>query len=419
MLTEVSIKAKIRHAPNSGRKQIVMKDAGPRGAGRLALVIRPMSERVSAEWYAVYFRGGRRETAKIGTYPEIPLAAARQKFRDEYMPAIVAGGNVKAASVVAMRRHGGTTVKALFEAYVKHLESRGATGAKQARHVLLDSRYNAADALGRDRLASSITPGEISAFLGTIFQRGKRTMAAQVRAYIGAAYSWACAAKNDYTSAIGGVDLGIDSNPVANIPADHGAIRQGTRALSAAEVRAFYLWLEQKAKASKAAIVLMLRLLTGQRGIEIQSMCAAGYSSAEAIYHWEKTKNGSPHTIPLPRRAVAILDSLAPNEHGLFFPHKRDPARGLAEDAAQYICREYIEESGCEHFCPRDIRRTWKTLAGRAGLSKELRDRLQNHSRADVSARHYDRYDYMAEKREGMAKWEAFFDDILAGRISD
>ncbi|MGL4712711.1 MAG: hypothetical protein ACRCWP_09180, partial [Shewanella sp.] len=54
----------------------------------------------------------------------------------------------------------------------------------------------------------------------------------------------------------------------------------------------------------------------------------------------------------------------------------------------------------------RDIRRTCKTLMGELGISKELRDRIQNHALNDVSSKHYDRYDYMPEKREAMRKWE-------------
>ena len=40
----------------------------------------------------------------------------------------------------------------------------------------------------------------------------------------------------------------------------------------------------------------------------------------------------------------------------------------------------------------RDLRRTWKTLAGKAGVPKEIRDRLQNHILQDVSSKSYDRW---------------------------
>jgi integrase len=64
----------------------------------------------------------------------------------------------------------------------------------------------------------------------------------------------------------------------------------------------------------------------------------------------------------------------------------------------------------------RDLRRTWKTLAGKAGVSKEIRDRLQNHTLQDVSSKHYDRWQYMPEKREGMKKWNAFVTALLASK---
>ena len=61
----------------------------------------------------------------------------------------------------------------------------------------------------------------------------------------------------------------------------------------------------------------------------------------------------------------------------------------------------------------RDLRRTWKTLAGQAGLSKEIRDRLQNHTLQDVSSKSYDRWNYMPEKRAAMKKWNAFVQAML------
>ena len=62
----------------------------------------------------------------------------------------------------------------------------------------------------------------------------------------------------------------------------------------------------------------------------------------------------------------------------------------------------------------RDLRRTWKTLAGKAGLSKEIRDRLQSHKLQDVSSKSYDRWNYMPEKRAAMAKWDKFARVLLS-----
>jgi hypothetical protein len=44
---------------------------------------------------------------------------------------------------------------------------------------------------------------------------------------------------------------------------------------------------------------------------------------------------------------------------------------------------------------------------GEIGLSKSIRDRLQNHALNDVSSKHYDRYEYLPEKRKALEAWES------------
>ena len=77
---------------------------------------------------------------------------------------------------------------------------------------------------------------------------------------------------------------------------------------------------------------------------------------------------------------------------------------------------EYCKYYEGEKFTPRDCRRTFKTLGGKAGISKELRDRIQNHVIQDVSSRHYDRYDYLVEKQNGLKVWNDFLDLIINPR---
>jgi hypothetical protein len=42
---------------------------------------------------------------------------------------------------------------------------------------------------------------------------------------------------------------------------------------------------------------------------------------------------------------------------------------------------------------------------GEIGIPKSIRDIIQNHNINDVSSKHYDRWDYMPEKREALEKW--------------
>ena len=56
-----------------------------------------------------------------------------------------------------------------------------------------------------------------------------------------------------------------------------------------------------------------------------------------------------------------------------------------------------------------------KTRMGELGIAKDVRDRLQNHAAMDVSAKHYDRYDYMVEKRAAAERWCDFLEVTISG----
>lgn len=417
MLTEAGIKAAIRKAQTSDKAQIVLKDGGARGTGRLALIVRQMAARVSSEWYAIYFRSGKRRLSKIGVYPSLGLSEARERFRREYEPTIAAGAEPKNQYARATNGKASGSVEALFEAYLATLENPQTHYL--ARRLLLDRGDSAANVIGRNRPAASITADDITPLLAAIYQRGKVTMASGMRAWLQAAFAYGVRSANDYTKQNNASPFGIKINPVTAIPSDPEAFRAGTRFLSPSEIRAFWQWCESGATSSQAVKILMLMVCLGQRVQEVARISADFYGEHEALITWPMTKNGRPHTIPLPRQAVKILSSITPNEKGLFFPGGGDSATPINYTSGGRVITQYIQETGASHFSPRDLRRTWKTLAGRAGVSKEVRDKLQNHARHDVSSKHYDRYDYIAEKRAGMKAWETFLAGVLTGKITD
>ena len=91
MITDAAIKKALREAPTSGKKSIELSDDGPRGGGRLKLVIRVTEKRVIAEWYAAWWSDGKSARAKIGAYPTLGLRDARQDFAVRCRPCIVKG----------------------------------------------------------------------------------------------------------------------------------------------------------------------------------------------------------------------------------------------------------------------------------------------------------------------------------------
>jgi len=125
------------------------------------------------------------------------------------------------------------------------------------------------------------------------------------------------------------------------------------------------------------------------------------------------------HVVPLCNIAMSVINSLheLTGEYDHLFTGryrgKLSNGKILHNAAIAGVIRAFCEQKGIDKFIARDIRRTFKTLAGKAGVSKELRDRLQNHALKDVSTRHYDRYDYLAEKWAGMKVWNDYLELIL------
>ena len=52
-----------------------------------------------------------------------------------------------------------------------------------------------------------------------------------------------------------------------------------------------------------------------------------------------------------------------------------------------------------------DLRRTAETQLARLGVSKDDRAQLLSHGLGGVQSRHYDRHEYMDEKRAALNKW--------------
>jgi integrase len=392
MTTESQIKAAMCAAAG-GKPRTELHDRGARGAGRLVLIVRWNGEAAapSAEFYACWYRDGRRLMSKLGSPPRFRLRT-RKRFREEFAPTISAGG--EPASAAARRRHRNSagTVAELFGAPTPPA-LRGPASARLIASITF--LIAAAESIGSCRPAAEVTPDDIVPHRSEIHECGSIVQAPTVRAYLSAAFADGMKAEHDYIRQDAGARWGLTSNPIAAIPVADGVSNPRNRFLAPAEVRTLWLWLEGYDVDSGLAAALRLMLATGQRSEEILRITAATYEPSRALLYWERSKNGLPHSIPLPYQAAKIIDGLHANAHGLFFPCSADPARPAPADRLRSVKRFREAQPEIPKFVPRDCRRSFKTLAGDAGVSKELRDRLQNHAKkSDVSTRHYDRYDY-------------------------
>ena len=226
-MTEGAIRQALKRAEKS-RKQESLTDGEGRGTGRLALILKPMPTRVTAEWMVQQWRDGKRTKSKIGSYPAMSLSEAREIFKRDFAEVIQKGSSIKIAGDA---RAG--TVADLFEAYVKNLKDAGKSSWSEAEKGL----NKIADVLGRKRLARDISPDDVLGVIRPIYDRGKPAMADHVRSYIRSAYSWGIKSEHDYRNA-SPRRFKLVNNPAAGIPTEPKVV--GTRWLDDNEYVTLY-----------------------------------------------------------------------------------------------------------------------------------------------------------------------------------
>ena len=67
-------------------------------------------------------------------------------------------------------------------------------------------------------------------------------------------------------------------------------------------------------------------------------------------------------------------------------------------------------------FDLRNIRRTCETMLPVLGISRDTRAQLLSRGISGVQAAHYDKHDYIDEKRNALVSWERRLDEIASGK---
>lgn len=417
MLNPRSIETALR---KPGRETLLIDGTGERGTGRLALRIRPHAGGARAEWLAVWWSRGRRRFGVVGRYPALSLRQARDLFAADWRPEIEAGRDPRRARRAAAAAG---SVEQLFTEYVAAMRALGRRSWPQVERALLTGSRCAAGVLGRETRAADVTPEAITDFLAGVYQRGSRTAADRYRAYLHAAFRWGSRSTHDYTRA--GEDgprteFGLRANPVAAVPRDTGANRARDRALSGDEVRVLWEAVDGPCFGLSTAPVIRLLLCTGQRVTDVLRAEGRDFDLQAGLWTIPGAKrkvDAGDHVVPLPAQALPIVRQLLEvRGEGLLFPHGTRPGAHVPDQTINRAISRWTARFGGTPLQARDLRRTWKTLAGEAGISKEVRDRLQGHALTDVSAVHYDRWSYLPEKRSAMLRWSAWLDGALSRR---
>jgi integrase len=223
----------------------------------------------------------------------------------------------------------------------------------------------------------------------------------------------------------------ITADPTAGLHPP-SAPKPRERVLSSDEIRWFWTATEsadaplQPGAPRPFSPLLRLLLLTGARLNEVSALKREELRE-DGTWHLPgmRTKNGRPHTVPLPPLARDLIASVSDGDTGLVFTTNRHtPISGWSRmkrrlDAAMLALarRERGPEAAIAPWRLHDLRRTCATGMAELGIAPHIVEAALNHvsgARAGVAGT-YNRAAYLDERRAALERWSQQVSGLVSG----
>ncbi len=367
---------------------------GSRGSG--VLVVKVKTTGVKELYYVRYIQQKIRRK-KLGNWPDMTLSDARLLCSE--------AGETDAS---------GGSLSLLLDSYVSKLKAEGAASHDDVKWSF--KKYVTEPHPEIAKLpATLVEPGHIKDILSKMIQAGVTTFTNRVRARLHAAFQHGLNQENNPREYLkDGIQFGLKHNPVAGVPVQKDWEKPGERALSVTELGVLWNLLPEELSIVTSELIKFLIATGGQRPTQLLTSDRSMYHKDYVLIRDAKGKAGerTAHAVPLNELALGCLERLSMITAKDAYPFS---GKDLTESIHTNSLSRAVSKLYSRHkkdfagpFTLRDIRRTCKTLMGVAGISKEIRDRIQGHAFSDVSSKHYDRYDYFKEKQAALDVWAAW-----------
>ncbi|MBT3844235.1 MAG: integrase family protein [Gammaproteobacteria bacterium] len=301
----------------------------------------------------------------------------------------------------------------MLDAYIELLEHRGKYSAKEVGNAI---RRHIKEAFPRlwKKQASLITLDQCMSIVGKIVDSGKLRQADKVRSYIRTAFAEAINARGDANMPASMRNLGVTYNPAREMKKISGSTGSKDRALSVAEVEAYWKY-AQELPEPKRSIAMLHILLGGQRQ---KQLCRATLddvdTDAQSIKLLDTKGRGGiySHVIPLTNRTLQLIQGLAVSGKYIISSDGgvKPSDSAYISDVVKLVSQkmEKAEELEGAPFTGGTIRATIATRLSAMPyrVSKEALGQLQSNAKGGVQNQHYIHYDYFEEKLEALRKIE-------------
>ena len=353
-------------------------------------------------WVYMYRFAGKPRRMTLRTYPEVSLADARVEFAKAKR--MLAKGVDPGFEAVATRRaeRRAETVADLIDEYLeKHARPKKRSAAEDERCLMKDvhPRWGG-------RKAKHINRRDVIVLLDRVVDRGSPIMANRLLAVVRRMFTFA-------------VDRDIiEINPCLGVRAPGKETRRD-RILSEAEIKAFWVGLDEGGMSDQVRLALRFQLITAQRRGEV---IEAGWSEFDLPYKlWtiaaERSKNGIAHTVPLSPLAMELLEAIhsVSGKSGWLFPSPKGGDQPIIRTSVNHALRVNEDIDGLRGFTPHDLRRSAASHMTALGIPRLVVGKVLNHADRGVTAV-YDRHSYDAEKRHALETWGARLQEIVTGQ---
>jgi integrase len=294
------------------------------------------------------------------------------------------------------------TVKKLLTDYCDYLESKDRSSHSDARSIF---NLHVFEAWPEQALqaANTLEAEQIAEMMQRLTQQGKGRTANKLRSYMRAAFQIASKSRLSGSIPAHFKDFQVRHNPANDTIPDASQNQADKNPLKTAQMRRYWQTINKLPGLKGAA--LRLHLLTGgQRIAQLTKLLAADIEADLIVIYDGKGRPGkSPrkHSVPLTKQAQAALDQCKPR--GVYaLSTDGGITRLSATTLSAWAVEAVLEIKELEGFQAKRIRSGVETLLAAAGVSEEIRGRLQSHGITGIQSTHYNDHDYHTEKLEAL-----------------
>ena len=309
------------------------------------------------------------------------------------------------------------SLEKLCTAYWQHLEADGKSSARDVRNGLRLWVIEQHPTLASSK-ASQITTEDVLTILRAIIDAGHTTTTNRVRSYLSAAYTFGLGSVTDPLASSRASGFRLTSNPVAPVKRVASFEKAGERVLTSDELGELLRRLDATDTLASKAATLSIRL-GGQRIKQLLAATRSDYDTEASTLTLKDAKgrriHPRLHILPVVNSVGALVTDALKNPH----PKRNGLYHGLTMETVSKQIRKIsrdMEAEGTEPFGWRDLRRTCETMLASMGISKDLRAQIQSHGLSGVQDRHYDKHQYIDEKRNVLTAWNVRLDELQAGQ---